>query len=65
MRKQHSFQIKGLAYLEEALTLNGTYSANSIDAIVDSINQIYNNLTKCEMMLSNRHSSWYKENNIW
>ena len=38
MRKQQSFQFKGLEYLEEVETLYGTYHTNSIDQTVDAIN---------------------------
>ena len=37
MRKQQNIQVNGLEYLEEAVTLNGNHSANSLDEIMDAI----------------------------
>ena len=55
MRKQQNF-------LEEAMTLYGTYSADSIEEIVDVINHLYENLTKHDKILGGSHPKWYKEN---
>ena len=41
MRKQQDFHVNSLEYLEEVMTLHGTYSANSIDKIVDAINHLH------------------------
>ena len=40
IRNLHNFQVNRLEYLEEAMTQYGIYSANSIDKIVDAINQL-------------------------
>ena len=49
-----TFQVNKLEYLEEAMTLYGTYSATSIEEIVNAINHVHKNITKYEKMLSGR-----------
>ena len=61
MRRQQNFQVNSLEYLGEAMTLYGTYSADSIEEIVDPIKHIHN-LTKYEKMLAGKQPYWYKEN---
>ena len=38
MRRYQNFQVNQLEYLEEAMTLYGTYSADSIKEIIGVIN---------------------------
>ena len=40
------------------MTLNGTYSANSIDEIVDTIYYLHKKISKHEKILSARQSYW-------
>ena len=41
MRRQENFQGNRLDLLEEAITLYGTYSTNSMEEIVDAINHLH------------------------
>ena len=51
MRKGQNFQINSLDYLEDSMTLYGTYSAQRIEEILDAINYLHRNLARCEKML--------------
>ena len=44
------------------MTLYGTYSADSIEDIVDSINHLHKNLTNYEKMLGSSQPYWHKDN---
>ena len=48
MRQQQNFQVNRTQYLEEPVYLNGTYSANNIEEIVDVINCLHKIITKHE-----------------
>ena len=63
MRKQQNFQFNGLEYLEEAMTLYGIYSANSMDEKVDAINHLNRNLSKHKNILSCRQSYYITTKN--
>ena len=53
MRRQKYFQLTMLAYLAEDMSLYGTYSANSIMEIEDTINHLPNTLSKHD-----RNTKW-------
>ena len=54
MGKQQKFQVNRLEYLEEAVTLYGTYSANNTGEVVDAINHLHNTLDKHEEILCSK-----------
>ena len=54
------FQFNRLEYFEEAITLYGTYNANSIDEILDVINYLHKKLSKYERIISGRQCYRYK-----
>ena len=60
MSRQQKFQVNQLEYLEEVMTLYGTYSADSIEEIIDAINHSHKNVTKFEKMLGGSLPYWYK-----
>ena len=55
-----NFQVNRLEYLEETMTLYVNYSVNSIDGIVDAINQLHISFSKQERILSGKQAYWYK-----
>ena len=61
MRKQQKFQGKRLEYLEEAMILHGTHSADIVEEIIDAVNHLPKNITKCENMLGSNQPYWYKD----
>ena len=44
------------------MTLYGIYSANSIDEIVDAINQVHKNIPYHETIITGKISHWYTKN---
>ena len=62
MRKQQNFWVNKLKYLEEAVTLKSTYSANRIDEIVDAISQLHISFSKQEGILNGKQAYWYRDN---
>ena len=61
MRVEQNFQVNRVEYLTEAMTLYGTYIADSIEEIVGVINQLHKTLTKSEKMLGGREPYWYED----
>ena len=45
IQNEQNFKVNRLEYLEGAMTLYDTYSAGSIDEIVDSVRQLHRNIT--------------------
>ena len=41
------------------MTLYGTYSVNSIDEIVDAINQLHKNISYHEMIITGKIPHWF------
>ena len=62
MRKQQNIQVNTLKYLEEAMMLYGTYSADSIEERVDVLNHLHKNITKYEKILGGCQPYLYKDN---
>ena len=59
IRNQKCFGVNRLKYLEEAKTLYGTYTTNSIDQIVDVINQLHKNISYHEKIINGKMPHWY------